>query len=490
MREVQNTGKIILFVFLLLALLSVAGRVLSRPHAIEWGTEAGLELVHRFRDQYDICFAGTSIIMANISNQELFEKYGIRAVSAGEPEQPLFLTKYTIREVFRYQHPRAIILDTRNIFYSEERVRVSIQNNEDYFLHNSLDSIYSPVIKKEALDQVNRQYKEIDEKEYFFRIYNRHAQWKNLRIENFRDCSEENCINGNLMMTDLYNVADVTSQEQIISEENEGEVFQIKEECEKNGADLILMTAYIDTDTGNREEMRRLAQKIQVDYIDINDVLDEIGFEGNLQHDFVHFNIIGATVWTDWLGQYLCERYSFGKPSKKLERLYQEQSELCSAYKNCVSNKILFGKNCHFKSFLKEMIESGLSNTAVFAAVSEDAYTALDEEGKELLRQIGLDGPQCTGGSYAGACVAGEVSQESDDNEKVTVSGQIDTWSYTVESAGANSEDGPGTSILVNGGEYAKGQRGLNIVLFDERLGELIATKCFDTGVETDPEES
>ena len=339
MRAVQNTVKVIVFVLILLALLSLAGKVLSRPHALEWGTEAGMDLVHWFKDQYDICFAGTSVVIANISNQELYEKYGITAVSVGEPEQPLFLTKYTIKEVLRCQHPKAVLLDTRNIFYAEERISEKINEDEEYFLHYSLDTIASPRIKKEALEQAGR-YKEIDEKEYFLRIYNRHAQWKNLKIENFKECREPNCINGNLILTGLYNVADVTKIRQTISEENMRETAQIKEECEKHGADLILMTAYIDPRTKNRDQLRELSGKLQIDYIDINDVLDEIGFEGNLLHDYVHFNIVGATTWSDWLGQYLTKRYSFGKPSGNLERMYHDQSKLCAAYQNSVSAAI------------------------------------------------------------------------------------------------------------------------------------------------------
>ena len=341
-RAVQNTVKVIVFVLILLVLLSLASRVLSRPHALSWGTEAGMELVHRFRDQYDICFAGTSVVIANISNQDLYEKYGIKAVSVGEPEQPLFLTKYTIKEVLRYQHPKAVLLATRYILYTEERVEEKINEDEEYFLHYSLDSITDPCIKKEALRQAGH-YKEIDEKEYFLRIYNRHAQWKNLKVDNFIDCREPNCINGNLMLTDLFDVADVTKIRQTISEENEREVAQIKEECESHGTDLILMTAYIDPRIKNRDQLRELAKKLQIDYIDINDVLDEIGFEGKLLHDYVHFNIMGATIWSDWLGQYLVKRYSFGKPSKKLDQMYQEQSELCFTYRNSVSEKIRSG---------------------------------------------------------------------------------------------------------------------------------------------------
>lgn len=487
---IRNAGKAIIFVMILLVLLCAASYILSRPHGINWGAEAGMDLVHQFRDQYDVCFAGTSTVIANISNQELYEKYGITAVSVGEPEQPMFLTKYTVEEVLRCQNPKAIIVDTRNLFYTQERIENKINENEEYFLHYSLDTIDSPVIKKKALEQIKTQFKEVDEKEYFLKLYNSHEQWKELGEEYFRKMGSASCINGNLMLTGLYSTEDAAREELSISEENERELLQIKEACENRGIDLILMTAYIDPVQTNRDQVKKLAEENQIPYLDLNEVLEKLDFQGNLQVDPVHFNVVGAALWTGYIGEYLSSRYSFETHSDRINQFIRKQSGRYSEYKNCVTNKIRLSERYRFKDFLKQIGSSDIYDISVFVAVCDDAYRQLDDEGKRLLQQIGLDGPQCSWGSFAGACLPDKVNQERDREKKVSLSGESGALRYSVESAGYYCEGGPCASIMINGEEYAKSQRGFNIVVFDYKLGELITAKCFDTFVEADPDES
>ena len=157
---------------------------------------------------------------------------------------------------------------------------------------------------------------------------------------------------------------------------------------------------------------------------------------------------------------------------------------------NCVRNKLLFWKETSFKEFLKDIIRSGLHDTSIFVSIAEDASGALDEEGRSLLKQIGLDSPLCVGGSYTGAVVSDGICQEYSEQEKVTLSGENGILCYRLESAGENSEGEPHASVIINDVEYAKGQRGFNFVLFDDKIGQLITSKCFNTSVEADPIES
>ena len=135
MRKAQHFVKAVLFVLLFSGVLFCLSRVFSRPHALFWAEETGMDLVHRYKRQYDICFAGTSVVIANVSNQELYEKYGIAAVSVGEPLQPLFLTKYVIEEVLQYQRPKAVVVDTRGLVYSEVGMRERRKEDEEGIIH-------------------------------------------------------------------------------------------------------------------------------------------------------------------------------------------------------------------------------------------------------------------------------------------------------------------------------------------------------------------
>ena len=538
MRMLKNLFKAAAFCVCLFLLLSAAGSVLKQNSRL-WGKGTGLDLVCRFPDQYQLCFVGTSTVIASISNQELYERYGIASVSVGEPEQPVILAKYTIDEVLRHQHPRAVVLDSRALFYEEEILRNKIETNEETVVHSSLDPIRSWSIRKEALDQIRNQYKKLDYKDYFFDWYRYHSRWKELSEADFQEVYDPAVMNGNVMMTDLHVISYELGAGDTISAENEQEVQRLKDACAEHGADLILMTGYLEPDLSRRKAVRDLAKKHHIDYIDFNDVVDEIGFEDWMINDYIHFNVVGAAVWSDYLGQYFTQRYSFDSCSKALSRLYRDQSGRYADYLNYVNRKHLLAERKSFKPFLRELAGWDPQDVSIFVAAYDDAYHSLDEEGRVLLQRIGLDGPKHFRDSYAGACTPGGVFQKNARKKKVTLSGKagdfggseedpeddasfkdpealepedhqessepgnpedlqedsepgepgiIQALTYTVESAGINCEDGAIASIFVNGQEYAKGQRGLNIVVMDNRLGRLIASVCFDTYSEADPE--
>ena len=67
------------------------------------------------------------------------------------------------------------------------------------------------------------------------------------------------------------------------------------------------------------------------------------------------------------------------------------------------------------------------------------------------------------------------------------LSGSSGTLTYHLESAGANCKDGAMVSIKVDDEEYARGTRGFNIMVYDNKLQKAVLSQCFDTFAESDP---
>lgn len=487
MRKAQHFVKAVLFVLLFSGVLFCLSRVFSRPHALFWAEETGMDLVHRYKRQYDICFAGTSIVIANVSNQELYEKYGIAAVSVGEPLQPLFLTKYVIEEVLQYQRPKAVVVDTRGLFYSEEDIRERVNENEEGIVHYALDSIHSPGIKLKAVKEIRERYKDVNYKEYCFSLYNNHFRWKDLSETNFRGYGDSVCMNGNVMLTDLHAVNGEIETNQRISKENERDLLLIKEACEKYGTELVLMTGYLEPELSKREQLRAISEKDGIEYLDINAVAEEIGFREWMQSDYIHFNVAGACLWSDYLGRRFNDRYSVTEYSKGLRSLYHQQQELHKEYLDHVKTKRFLMKKNRFKPFLQKAAQLDLRDYSIFVAVYDDAFYQLDEEGRELLKKLGLKGPECFRGSYAGVCLSEKISQKNSEDERVELSGTSGTLTYHLESAGANCKDGAMVSIKVDDEEYARGTRGFNIMVYDNKLQKAVLAESFDTFADPDP---
>ena len=65
----------------------------------------------------EVLFLGTSHMMCGISPVEIYEKNGIVSYNLGTASQPIQGTYYLLKEAFKYQSPKVIVLDVSNLFY-------------------------------------------------------------------------------------------------------------------------------------------------------------------------------------------------------------------------------------------------------------------------------------------------------------------------------------------------------------------------------------
>ena len=129
MKKSKNCLKIIVFLLLLSVCVCKVSSVLDEPKGKEWAMETGMDEVRKHPNKYDICFVGASTMISNISNQYLYEEYGIAGVSIGEPRENLIFSKYTLEEVLRYQNPKIVFLDASSIIFYESDMKKLLADN-------------------------------------------------------------------------------------------------------------------------------------------------------------------------------------------------------------------------------------------------------------------------------------------------------------------------------------------------------------------------
>ena len=139
MKKTHNLVKIIIFIALLIGIVSSIDKILSNSIGTYWANGTGMAEAAAHKEAYDVCFLGTSTVIANVCNQELYEKYGIAGVSIGEPQQPIYLSRYTLEDFLEYQSPQVVFLDTKALFYGDNWVKQLTVEVEDYIVHTSLD---------------------------------------------------------------------------------------------------------------------------------------------------------------------------------------------------------------------------------------------------------------------------------------------------------------------------------------------------------------
>ena len=141
-----------------------------------------------------------------------------------------------------------------------------------------------------------------------------------------------------------------------------------------------------------------------------------------------------------------------------------------------VGNPRLYAANFH--DYLKML---GKKQYAIFISAKNDAENAIPDSIIKSLQELGLHADRENKCSYCAVLEGGNIHEEASEQALETnasLSGNPDVH-YSIKSAGSGSESL--SSIRINGREYSKNLPGLNIVVYDNQLKQVIDSACFDT---------
>lgn len=106
-------------------------------------------------------------------------------MTLGEPEQPLFLTYYTLKEALNYQNPKVVLFDIQSLFYSEQFIKEKFLSDERHYIHFSLDGMRNIKIKKMALEEAKKYKTDLNVWDYYIDMHYNHSNWQDLTKDNF-----------------------------------------------------------------------------------------------------------------------------------------------------------------------------------------------------------------------------------------------------------------------------------------------------------------
>ncbi len=490
------------FSIILLVLFNIVSEILKKPKNSQWDT-SGLEYTNKYPGLFDVVFSGTSITIMNVSSEELYTEYGIAAVTLGEPEQPMFLTYYTLLEALNYQSPKVVFLDINSLFYSESMLRNKINDYEHYYLHFSLDSIRNPIIKYEAFQAAKELKPDLDIFNYFSSIYYNHSNWEELGKTNFIRKSGKQVMNGYFMsftiaegLAKLRDSIDIDYAENVNEEElldfNKTYLMKIVELCKEKNVQLVFLRGG-GIDTALTSEKYNTINKIAIDndipFIDMLQHDKEMGFDWRFDaSDGNHFNIMGAKKWTDYLGDYLINNYRF--EDRRDDSRYKFLEEEVDRYQNALAvmqTKIDLLSAINFEQYLNALKAVDTSKNTIFISVSDDASKNLSKKDCDKLSELGLTYNLMDKFRYSYLAVLdNHTSRDLLEDCGVTLDGELDNGSrYQLSSGGYSS--GVLASIRVDGLELIQGGRGINIVVYNKEYGEVLSSVYFDTFLYENP---
>lgn len=480
--------KLLSFLIIGIIVLVVICNILKNPLATDSANGTGLVEVHSFSNQYDVIILGNSSAVYNIYNQELYEQYGIASISLGEPQQPAFLSYYTLSDALLNQCPTVVIYDTSNLFYDEDRIKSILNSNDEAYLHFSIDGMKNLKNKFEALNEAQK-YINFDKWDYLSKLYYSHNNWKKLDRFNFLGYDKEKNINGNTpfygISENRYDIYTASNSETIANISNENkEVFErIVNLCRQKKIQLIVTTDYVHFTKDMANSINDLCIQYNVPYININEHINEIGFNYKTDlHDEIHFNLNGAIKWTNFIGKYLTENYEFtDRRGDDRYFRYEKQKTIFANQREIMDTKIKLLSAVTFDEYLSVLQGLDYSKNSVFISAYDDATQALSEEEFELLEALGLktDLRGQFKSSYVAVISNNGVTEEFSVDDVVVIEDSVDNISYLVKSGGYNS--GHQATITINGKEQMQKGRGLNIVVYNKEPGQILSSVYFDT---------
>lgn len=258
------------------------------------------------KNTIDVLVAGDSESYTSVSPMDLWDRAGIAAYDCGQPGQRIQETYYILKTAFRTQSPKLVLFETNTMF------------RDPGFLKNVQLSLTEPLA-------------------YHFPVIKYHNAWKALfdgpggpkkSYKGFEIRDKVVSYEGDEeYMKETKDKAQIPEVVRIYME-------KIKRLCEKNGADLLLVSAPSPKNYNYKKHnsLEEYARENDLPYVDLNMKFRDIGIDWK-QDSYDrgdHLNISGARKVTAYIGEYLADNYDL--PDRRNDDGWREWDNLAREY--------------------------------------------------------------------------------------------------------------------------------------------------------------
>lgn len=468
----KEFAKIAAFLLILAFLVNMSDIILAN------GTDGHKYL---FRDFYnapanevDVVYIGPSSAGWNWNPTVAYKSHGIGSQLLMSERHPADAFPYLLKEA-SLKKPKLYIIDAENLlggfsddFAAVQSIIINLRHSK-----NRLD----------AANDMLEHYSDEEKSVRFLPLIYFHNRWKELSRSDFEPVNYD-FMGFSMRALSGTGVPEGSGQLEAepiaLSGEHLTNFEEVLRVCKSLDGNVLFMIAPNNTGAGGYYNyIRERVEAEGFSYLNASGFLDEIGMEPGDFQGSGHLTIYGAEKYTEWLSGVLVEK--FGIPDHRNEQDYKESVRYEEEYEAYIKAKIQ--KGVMIGKYLESINSERYS---ILMAVRDEASSALNEEIVHSLKQLGLQ--QTPAGKYRASYIAVtdqgklilEHITEAESGEMLQESGVLaDGADFTLQSGGGMA--GNNASIIVNGTEYAINSRGINIVVYDNVIHEVIDSVAFDT---------
>lgn len=310
LKTVLSVTAVILIFLLLLSFLTL---LLQPKYMTDLVEGSMLSQYYGESGGHDVVFIGDCEVYANFTPMEMYRSRGITAYVRGSSQQLLWQSYYVLKETFDYETPKIVVFNVNAMRYSEP---VSEAFNRLTIDKMRWSAEKVGIIRASMMEEENFL-------SYVFPILRYHSRFDELTGEDltYLLSRKDTTWNGHLINREVKPVGSLPAK-RVLADYAFGEICwnyldQMRQLCEDNGAELILIKApsvypywYEEYD----EQIQAYADTHGLSFYNFLDHVDEIGidYSTDTYDGGLHMNLSGATKLSRFFADILADIHGAG----------------------------------------------------------------------------------------------------------------------------------------------------------------------------------
>lgn len=436
----------------------------------------------------DVLFLGASTVRNGMSPVQMYKEYGFTGYSRATSIQAPVVSYNLLMETLETQDLKCVVIDATTL----SQVTNNVAEMEGKY-HEALDYMPMSKYKWNIICEIT-QSGEYSKTDFLLPLYRYHDRWSELTEQDFtyQNWRKDYPYKGQYPIIKItnYNFPTDYMEEGVLQDSdfqltNDAIYYfdKIVEVCNSNNIELILVKTPVGSwDWEKHNIIAKYAELSNVEFIDFNvpELQKEIGFDATRDFcdDGRHPNITGARKMSSYVGKYINEVCEI--EDKRNAEGYEAWDESCELYDRLLYDRAIMEETNLIKYF--NMLNN--PDYTVIIAAKNDTSKYFTEEVRQAFGKLGLaiDVADSSYQSYLAV-----ISNQKVLFEQQAAGTQVSFCQYVndiniVASSFADKSIGNNASIVIDDVEYSLQENGFNVVVYDNKVGQIVSRRAFDTG--------
>lgn len=279
-------------------------------------------------EEFDVLFMGDSHMVNAVFPMELWKEHGIASYNVSSYGNTMPVSYWALVNALDYASPKLVVIDIKDVNRNLKLTGSSSDVHTAFDCYplslNKIRAIEDLMDDPAAMDDVGNHYADM-KWEYYFTLGKYHSRWSELSASDFRISPTKQAGSDTAIGVAVPEDYDIIDSDRASDEYGWGFAYlrRMIEECHRRGIDVLL--THLPYPCGEDDQMAAntvsgIAEEYGAGFIDFVNLDQVVDYQTDMYDPDSHLNPSGAVKVTDYLGQYIVDRY--GIADRRSEAAY------------------------------------------------------------------------------------------------------------------------------------------------------------------------